>query len=66
MPDKPLHWLAVVLGIVAAILGVITVSLAFGFTTSSAVDNITQLQGEFYTALAIVGALGSEWASREA
>lgn len=66
MADKPLHWLAVVLGIVAAILGVITVSLAFGFTTSAAVDNITQTQGEFYTALAVVGALAAEWASREA
>lgn len=64
--EKSLHYLAIIFGIVAAFLGVITVALAFGFTTSAAVDNITQLQGEFYTALAIVAAVACEWGSREA
>lgn len=59
------HILAIVLGLVGAVMVVIVASLDYGLTTSAAVGGLTALTSEFYAGLAIVGALASEVVARE-
>ena len=63
--NRALHTLAIVLGIVAAVFIGLALVLYLGYATSAQLDGITQAEATAYGAIAVVGAVASEFGARE-